>query len=511
MEQSFNTRKEAIDSSIGSLVEERVKSLCAKTNKIQTKWLFIAYIIVSLAAVAFSWWSILQYSAHVVDKMFLLLSLLMIIPAIFLCVVLLCRWRTRPDLIFVIVGTPVLEMFALFIMPNQIPDEIWHIYRIFDLRFVGDEMLVPESIARGDISFPISYADLYSSILTPADWDNKTAVHRDLSSYLVQLYLLPSIVVHLCEFMNINPFVAIILARLANAALFTVAGFWMIRRIPLGKTLLCVYLLNPMLLQQEASCSADVIVNIASLMFVCDLLYLKYKDTITVKDKVILVALLICMSLSKYVYALLGLLLLLLVPRIKQKKTRICIYVSTALFVFGCALLVLLFYNGSSYYETIILLRDPSELFKVLLKTLYEVGPLWIKETFGLILGALNISVWEPCFLVYCLILFASAVFNLGETISFRRVEKVFLVVLTIAATLLTIVIWREWTLYQDHRSDIIMGAQGRYFIPFFILPLLSAISPRASLYRKNVLVLFSIILIIIYFIDAFFIVRTFV
>lgn len=179
--------------------------------------------------------------------------------------------------------------------------------------------------------------------------------------------------------------------------------------------------------------------------------------------------------------------------------------------VFGCALLVLLFYNGSSYYETIILLRDPSELFKVLLKTLYEVGPLWIKETFGLILGALNISVWEPCFWVYCLILFASAVFNLGETISFRRVEKVFLVVLTIAATLLTIVIWREWTLYQDHRSDIIMGAQGRYFIPFFILPLLSAISPRASLYRKNVLVLFSIILIIIYFIDAFFIVRTFV
>lgn len=481
-----------------------------KTNKIRTIWFFWAYIACSLFAVCISWWRLLQYNAQIIGKAAFIAVLPLVVLSVALCLVLLFRWKKYPERVFVVIAVPAVSSLALFIMPNQIPDEIWHIYRAFDLRLAGDEMLVPLSIARQSAQFPMTYSDLYACILASPDWNSTTSVYRDMSTYLVHLYAIPSIVVHICELLNINVFLSIFIARFFNGIAFVLAGYWMIRHIPLGKTVLCIYLLNPMLMQQEASCSADVIVNIASLMFISHVLFLRFQDEIRTKDKVLLLALFLIMSISKYVYALLGFLMLLLVPKISNKKARVGIYVAVCGFVVLCAVFVLFIYQGNSYFASVALLRDPPEFFEVFFNTLYEVGPLWIKETFGLILGALNITVWEPCFWIYCMILFASVVFNLGERLELKKYEKILSWCITIFATMFTILLFREYTIEVDKRSDIIMGAQGRYFIPYFILPFISAITPRASLYRKNVLILYSVILITIYFIDVFFIISAF-
>lgn len=474
-------------------------------------FLTLAYVLVAVASISFAWWGILANSAD--------FSISKVLPygipltglfAFFLY--LLKRWRLEPEKAFYVIGVPAVLLFALFMLPGQVPDEIWHIYRAFDLKFDGSAMTAPVAVFDlKDGPSKDSYAAFYSALCSAPNWADTVSLARDLSYYLVHLYFLPSVVIDICQLLNVHPLIAIILARFANAGLFLVAGYWIIKMAPLGKTVLFVYLLNPMMVQQQSSLSADAICNITTLLFVVYLLRLRFGDKPSGKQLAVLVGVFMLACISKYAYAVLGLLFLLLVPKLEKPRFKRIIYVSTGVVAVLAVLLVVLFYNGDSYRETMVLLRDPAECATVMAKTFYEVGPLWVKEFFGLILGALNITVWEPCFWAYAIILMFAVVFNLGETNEFHRVEKIFMAILAFGLTFLLIVIWREWTLTVDMRSDIIMGAQGRYFIPYVILLYLSAVSPRCSLYRKNVIVFFGCILALIFLIDGLFVIRFFV
>lgn len=67
---------------------------------------------------------------------------------------------------------------------------------------------------------------------------------------------------------DVSVMVAVVVARLVNGALFCAAGYFF-THLPLsGKTGLMMFLLNSMLVQQGASLSVDVLVNIAAIAFV---------------------------------------------------------------------------------------------------------------------------------------------------------------------------------------------------------------------------------------------------
>lgn len=489
-----------------------LSSYALSLNKKAICWIFAGYVVFVTTTLLASWWMLLEYSAHIIEKVSLLVLVFPVLGCALLFVVLIARWRLEPGKIFILLALPMLLFFALFILPDQVPDEIWYIYRIFDLRVGTGDMVLPSALDRTLETFPTNYATLHSSLVAPYDWSDTFNVYRDLRQYLLHLFIIPSLVVDFCELLNINPIACIFIARITNGALFLIAGYWILRHIPIGKTLTCIFLLNPMLLQQEASCSVDVIVNIVSLMFVSYVVELRFqKSRIRIKQMILLAVLLVVLCFSKYVYSLLTFSLLLLVPRLECKRTRAIIYLSTAGVVFVACICVIAFYDGANYHETFVLIRNPPDLVRVMAKSFYEVGPLWVKETFGGILGALNIPVWEPCFWAYCLVLLFAAVFNLGEERGFVRVEKIFLCALALFSIIGTILIFREWTLTVDHRSDIIMGVQGRYFIPFVFLPLLSAVSPRSSLFRKNSLIFFAGVLIVIALLDGLVIIRFFI
>lgn len=490
----------------------RLSSYALSLNKKAICWIFAGYVVFVTATLLTSWWMILEYSARIIEKTSLFVLVFPVLVCALFFVVLIARWRLHPERVFILLALPMLLFFALFILPNQVPDELWHIYRIFDLRIDTGDMVLPSALDRNLETFPTNYATLYSSLVAPYDWSNTFSAYRDLTLYLPHLFIIPSLVVDFCELLNINPVACIFIARITNGALFLIAGYWILRHIPIGKTLVCVFLLNPMLLQQEASCSVDVMVNIVSLMFVSYVVELRFQKTrIRIKQMIFLAVLLVVMCLSKYVYSLLAFSLLLLVPRLECKRTRVIIYLVTTGVVIVAGTCIVAFYDGANYHETFVLIRNPPDLVRVMAKSLYEIGPLWVKETFGGILGALNITVWEPCFWAYCLVLFFAAVFNLGEERGFVRAEKVFLCALALFSVIGTILIFREWTLTVDHRSDVIMGAQGRYFIPFLILPFLSTISPRSSLFRKNSLVFFAVVLIVVALLDGLVIIRFFI
>lgn len=470
--------------------------------------MFAAYAVLALLGLLFLLTGLMDYSVGISSKATTLIHTLALAPAAALLIILTLRERERPERVFLLISVPVMLGFALLFPPNQIPDELWHIYRVFSINNPGSAMVVPAAL---DVEIvPKDYAGLQEVLQMPFSWSETIALDRDMSSYLTHLYLIPGLVVKLCSALDIHPYIALYLARFTNITLFSVAGYWIIKIMPMAKILTCVYLLNPLLLQQEASCSADAVTNILTLLFIATLVNIRFKNDVKPHHIAILIVLFALTALSKYAYALLVFLFLLLVPKISSKRKRNLIYSCAAICTLAAAVFIALFMSSASYQDTLDLIRSPGELVWVMKNTFIEMTPHWIEQFLGSALGTLSVYPWRPCLLAYALVLCFSLVFNMGEEASFTRIEKISLVVLVAFITAAIILVFRNWTLTVDLRSDIIMGFQGRYMLPYLILLFLCFSTPRASLVRKNCLLVYSGIMLFIYAFDVIAIVGAF-
>lgn len=470
---------------------------------------YALFALLSLAGTTATLCAIMDYRAGEFSALLTGIAGSLVLLFVVLGSSLVIRNKKDVPFVFLVVATPVLTGFCLLMLPGAVPDEAWHIYRVLNFELSGNgNMIVPDSLTYG--MMPTTYESLRQAITLPADYASFHVVERDMSTYLSHLYLLPGMVSLVGEALNANPLGVVYAARLFNVVLYLIAGFWILRILPIGKTLAAVYLLNPMLMQQQASCSADAFVNISALMFLAYLLKLRFSDKVALHQWVLLGVLAVVMSISKYAYAPLVLLFLLFVPRIGSKRIRRAIYGSTiGLMVFVFVFMVFV-YSGQAFRPSLDLLRDPAECGEILLRTYYQTGPFLVKSFAGIDLGALNISVWEPCLWLYGGLLFSALFNNLGEKNGFTRQEKALVLVLSGVLIILLTLIFREWSINVDRSYDVILGVQGRYFIPVIILPLLCAINPKATLVRPNCLIVYSAVLMIIYVFDFAAVVRFF-
>ena len=349
-----------------------------------SKWaLFFAYACVALGAAISLFSAVLRQRAGVLSSYEILLSLLLFAGLLALFCVLLRRNKEDAGFVFLLVGTPALFGFGLFVLPDQVPDEIWHIYRVLNFTGSGNGgMISPDSLTY--LQTPRSYESMFYALAASPDWGSTHVVDRDMSSYLSHLYAAPGVVAALGKLMNLNPFVVVYMARMANIALFLVAAFWVLRIIPLGKTVTFVYLLNPILLQQEASCSADAFLNAVSLLFVAYFLKLLFQEGINKKEWAVLACLLLFTCISKYAYAPLALMLLFLVPKVVRKKEgdSCDFHASVAAVSLAAVLFALFIYNGAAFKDALDLVRSPGEFVSVLLRSLSVMGPFWL-SSFG--------------------------------------------------------------------------------------------------------------------------------
>lgn len=479
---------------------ERAKSVQRVMDRVAgSKWaLFFAYACVALGAAISLFSAVLRQRAGVLSSYEILLSLLLFAGLLALFCVLLRRNKEDAGFVFLLVGTPALFGFGLFVLPDQVPDEIWHIYRVLNFTGSGNGgMISPDSLTY--LQTPRSYESMFYALAASPDWGSTHVVDRDMSSYLSHLYAAPGVVAALGKLMNLNPFVVVYMARMANIALFLVAAFWVLRIIPLGKTVTFVYLLNPILLQQEASCSADAFLNAVSLLFVAYFLKLLFQEGINKKEWAVLACLLLFTCISKYAYAPLALMLLFLVPKVvRKKKAIVAIYASVAAVSLAAVLFALFIYNGAAFKDALDLVRSPGEFVSVLLRSLSVMGPFWLSSFGGANLGPLTISAWTPCLWAYFVLLAVAVLYSLGEKHSFKRGQKIFIGLLIAGTVVLIILAFREWTINVDERFDIIMGVQGRYFIPLFLLPLLCFVGPKSTITRPNCLYGYSVAMSVI-------------
>ena len=394
--------------------------------------------------------------------------------------------------IFLLLGT--------FIIPlNAGHDEIQHFYKAYDIArgniFPHSEK--SESTGQNIIaaSFPKA---IYSTCANNDFWrtnyiatvnalkqniDNNDTFQYDntsiTSSYFPAVYI-PSVAgILVSKLFTGNVGIIYYSARLSSALFSILILFLIMRILPFGKKIFFVICLNPMVLTQLCVVTADTFTILMSFLFIAFVLNLTYSTDEFIKPShmILLVALSVCIALSKAVYLPICF-TVFVIPKDKFKNKKnyysfMLVFIIVTLFSSFAWLSV-----AKSFLLAVSSLpQDQIDYISKNLLNAVGAGLVSIKnESWNYLLNMFgNKITWTDkvdCgFLVSFTMMFltiATALCNNSIKERLKKSQKYILGVISLLTALLIFVsVYVQWSPYA---WTYINGVQGRYFLP--ILPL---------------------------------------
>lgn len=303
-------------------------------------------------------------------------------------------------------------------------------------------------------------------------------------------YLMPALGITLARLLGLNSLGLLYLGRLMNLLMYTVAAFLAMRRLPFGKEVLFGVGLLPMTIHLSASYSYDVLILAGIFYFTAHCLYLAYEaERVRPADVLILAAVMAVAGPCKMVYAVfMGLCLLIPVRKFGGWGR----WALSAACVLGAWVLAMVLVNSqtiASYatetenyiswadeagFSLTMLLHQPVKLFQMFYNTIIWQAEYWHLTMIGGYLGHVDVVLDVPYLVV---ILFTVCLLGLtfrkpGDTLILTGGKRIWIWVLCAAcagATMFSMLL--AWTPVS---SRIICGVQGRYFLPFLPILLLT-------------------------------------
>lgn len=487
----------------------RTKKNLSLQARHQTAMFMAVYTLLMTLGISLFFFSYCGFRAHCFNGLQLVLFSS---PCAFLLIFFIYGWynaKSNSSLMFYLIAVPAVVSFGLFLLPNNVPDESAHIWQAVALFSRSQNGFKVISLFQ-DGSFPLSYADYFHAMVSTSDWSDVFWCERYLS-YSSHLYLLPGLVLNLAKCFGFNAFIALSASRVLAGLFYCFAGYWILECVPSGKTAVTIFLLNPILLQQEASVSADSITNIVAIGYVVLIIRLASGVTYTKKTVAILFVSTVLLLVSKVMFFPLVLLNIIHWRRIKGNRGYWCFAALCFVTIAMAGVLFISLYRGSFMPDSFALMRAPLHCAKVFIKSIWEMGPFWFQSYAGFNLGALSISVWPFCFWLYIIVQSIVLFYNDENNKRFLCCTDRFVMIAVVFINFFLIVMtMRNWTLNVDKREDIIMGIQGRYLIPLVLPVLLCILRPIKSNSDGHVLLYSSMLMCGILFFDFISIITAF-
>lgn len=459
-------------------------------------------------------------------------AFLFFIPSLLIFIKLYRQRASNIPYLFLLVCFPIIVAFSFFLIPTNVPDEPAHIIRVIDNRSGISPLYIPEAMSFIDEHWVFSYPELWTALNTQFDYSSWVATTKtNAGSYTEFNYLIPSLIFDLGVILNINGWISICAARFVNALLYLIASYWMIKRLPFGKVFLFVFLLNPILLQQEASCSADSLCYIGALCFIVQLIYMKISpsNSFKIQEWMVLFVFAGIMVLCKYIYVVLMLGCFILLPKIKRSYIRRALPILSFAFLVAALLLVANRYNLSVLTAW---LKDPAALLLAINDTIIREFSVLVWQLFGGNLGWPSLNGKEGEIEVpYAWLLFMLiTVLSFGRYINphpllllHREKWRVLVIITAIVSSFTIFLTLMSSSNPADGIRDI-SWLQGRYFIPPILLLALGFFNYQnvARTHNANTIDGYSIInkslgvspyiicVILVHLISMFYIVRFF-
>lgn len=303
-------------------------------------------------------------------------------------------------------------------------------------------------------------------------------------------YLMPAVGITLARLLGLNSLCLMYLGRLMNLVFFAVVSYFAMKRLPFGKEVLFGVCLLPMTLHLAASFSYDVLLLAGLFYFTAHCLYLAYQaERVRAVDVLILALVMAVAGPCKMVYApLMGLCLLIPVRKFGGKGK----WLLSAVCVAGAWAVAMILVNSqtvASYatetenyiswaeeagFTLGMLVHQPVKLIQMFYNTLVWQAEHWHLTAIGAYLGNVDLVLDVPYLVILlltgCLLMLAFR--KPGESLVLtggKRLWIWFLCAACAGATMFSMLL--AWTPIS---SNIICGVQGRYFLPFLPILLLS-------------------------------------
>ena len=275
--------------------------------------------------------------------------------------------------------------------------------------------------------------------------------------------------------------------------------YYAIKLLPLKKELMFIVGLIPLSIQEAVSLSPDSLTISASALLISYIFYLRSSKIKNINTKhIVLISMLsLIVSQCKIVYLPLCL-LLFLIPSSKFKSLRnkiiVCLSIFTIVFVISIIWLKIAGaylpegaagIDSSKQLHNII--TNPIKYCLILISTFNYGFVDYLFEAFGGSLSLLNINITRIFILINIILFVVFALCNNKEKEEVSKYVKWFLGIIIIGIIVLICTsIYIQWT---PVNLDLIIGIQGRYFIPLlFISGLLlynKQINTKQSLFNR--------------------------
>lgn len=449
--------------------------------------------------------------------MVVIASLIVMIVAYYL----IYKYKKQICYVYLVVGIFFGIVYLLLLPVSVVPDEPSHMHTAYSMSnsILGIESSGEGVVMRYDDSviglratdIKRSYYNDYFSKFFNAFIDNDELVQTANESVRAipygYLYLPGAIGITIGRILGLGTMFTYLLGRLINLAIFIGVTFYSLKKIPFGKTLLFLWALLPITLQQVASFSYDSTMFSLCILVISMSLRLAYEREENIK-RIERVVLFICIMLlfpvkSFAMIPLCALPLIIYFTKKDNKKTNgkyiLVMYITAIVFATVAVLVVNnvgtnaseSVEQGENYiewakqegYTLSYLLKNPKQLFMVLWNTVYERGDFYLKTFLGNSLGWFELNI--PIFVTfpYLILMILAALKRSEEELFLKKVIKLYFCVLAIlGAGFAAGGMLLNWTpiTYQH-----IEGVQGRYFLPFALLAMLAIRSERITVDKQ--------------------------
>lgn len=409
---------------------------------------------------------------------------------------------------FLICGV-VLGMFYLLVLPiGTVPDESAHFRRAYEIsegHLVSDKnkdgvggRKLPTSISKV-FSFDvkkINYKNVYDLISSTKDKSKRSfQTFGNTSLYAAICYLPQTIGILVGRIFHLPMVLIAYLARLANLAFFLAVIYFSIKYIPIHKKLIMLITFLPISMQAAASCQPDALTTATAIALTSFTLYkIKEKKQLTRNQNLLMCVLAVVMSMCKIVYIPICLILYLLPDEAfkshKDKYIKITILGAIVVVINLIWLLISSTYlvefqegvNSALQAKNIIL--HPIRYCCVLFDTINQYGMYYFFTSFGSYLGYFNMILSEVyLFLYFFFMLYILFSEKTKDKLLTNKNRLLIAFIVLICILLIFTSIYVQWTAYK---ADIILGVQGRYFIPLFLLIALLLQALQISVKKEN-------------------------
>lgn len=417
-------------------------------------------------------------------------------------------YSVSPIKFFISIAAASGLLIILITPPFQTPDEPVHFlraYQITNFNFVVDA--VPNKPAGGEL--PDSLGDMITLTTTQPSvqfmpgqkYDIRKTKHAlsirenqsdtenyDFSStaiYSPVAYLPQATGILVARILRLPPIVMMYSARLANLLIWILLIGLVIHLIPRKKWAVVVAGLLPMAIFQAGSLSTDVMAVGSAMLFVVYILkLLDQKNDISNKQTCLIIVIASIALLSKQIMVVLVPLILLLPskklggakPAVIKKITAIFIPIGLlavwSLLVKNIDITTTFVNNQNSAEQINFVLQNPHSFVNVLWNTHFFNWGDSITRSFIGTFGWMDAPLSEAIVIVGYITLFLALVVNSQATGKFKQwlTNKQKLVFLLVLLAYWGIVNAALYAVYSPVGFKIIVGLQGRYFLPMLLL-----------------------------------------